>query len=140
MQRIGLTIVRVIVGGLFIFSGLIKLNDPSGTAIKLTEYFHVFAEDFSEFFLVFVPASMFLSVFLSTLEVVLGVAALINFRMKITSWVLLLLIGFFTFLTFYSAYFDKVKDCGCFGEASAGCGGGRFGKHATSACQSGNSR
>lgn len=27
------------------------------------------------------------------------------------------MIVFFTFLTFYSAYFDKVKDCGCFGDA-----------------------
>jgi hypothetical protein len=27
------------------------------------------------------------------------------------------MIVFFTFLTFYSAYFEKVKDCGCFGDA-----------------------
>ena len=33
------------------------------------------------------------------------------------SWMMLLLIVFFTFLTFYSAYFDVVKDCGCFGDA-----------------------
>jgi hypothetical protein len=29
----------------FIFSGLIKINDPVGTQIKLTEYFEVFALD-----------------------------------------------------------------------------------------------
>ena len=40
------------VGGLFIFSGLIKINDPVGTAIKLEEYFEVFATDFSPLFLV----------------------------------------------------------------------------------------
>ena len=51
------------------------------------------------------------------LEVVLGVAVLINYRMRITAWVLLLLMLFFTFLTFYSAYFNKVTDCGCFGDA-----------------------
>ena len=117
MKNIGLIITRILVGGLFIFSGLVKLNDPAGTAIKLAEYFQVFSEDISEIFMILVPASMFLSVFLSGLEVVLGFAVLINYRMKITSWILLLLIVFFTFLTFYSAYFNKVQDCGCFGDA-----------------------
>jgi len=37
--------------------------------------------------------------------------------MKVTAWLLLGLIVFFTFLTFYSAYFNKVPDCGCFGDA-----------------------
>lgn len=109
-------IARLLVGGLFIFSGLIKLNDPVGTAIKLEEYFEVFALDFAPFFSAFVPLALGLSVFLSVLEVALGVAVLINYRMKITTWVLLGLIVFFTFLTFYSAYFNKVTDCGCFGD------------------------
>jgi hypothetical protein len=51
------------------------------------------------------------------LEVVLGVAVLINYRMDQTTKVLLGLLIFFTFLTFYSAYFNKVTDCGCFGDA-----------------------
>lgn len=110
-------IARFIVGGLFIFSGLIKVNDPVGTAIKLEEYFEVFAVDFAPFFTAFVPFALPLSVFLCVLEVVLGVAVLINYRMKATTWTLLLMILFFTFLTFYSAYFNKVTDCGCFGDA-----------------------
>lgn len=110
-------IARFVVGGLFVFSGLIKVNDPVGTAIKLEEYFHVFAIDFSPVFLSFVPYVLFLSVVLSVLEVVLGIAVLLNYKMKITSWVLLLMIVFFTFLTFYSAYYNKVTDCGCFGDA-----------------------
>jgi hypothetical protein len=32
------------------------------------------------------------------------------------SWLILLLILFFTFLTWYSAYYNKVTDCGCFGD------------------------
>ncbi len=110
-------IARFMVGILFIFSGLIKINDPEGTAIKLEEYFEVFATDFASFFTIFVPIALFLSVVLSVLEVVLGVAVLLNYRMRITAWVLLGLIVFFTFLTFYSAYFNKVTDCGCFGDA-----------------------
>lgn len=110
-------ISRFLVGGLFIFSGLIKINDPVGTAIKLEEYFEVFATDFAPFFTYLVPAALFFAVLLSVLEVVLGVAVLLNYRMRITAWVLLALIVFFTFLTFYSAYFNKVTDCGCFGDA-----------------------
>ena len=51
------------------------------------------------------------------LEVVLGVAILIFWRMNLSTWLLLLMMTFFTFLTFYSAYFNKVTDCGCFGDA-----------------------
>lgn len=108
---------RYAVGGLFIFSGMIKVNDPVGTAIKLEEYFTVFSADIAPFFEWFVPAALFLSVFLSVLEVVLGVALIVGYRMKITAWILLAMIVFFTFLTFYSAYFNKVTDCGCFGDA-----------------------
>jgi hypothetical protein len=108
---------RFFVGGLFIFSGLIKLNDPIGTEIKLEEYFEVFGQDFGSFFLVFKPYALELGMFLIVLEVVLGVAVLINYRMEITTKILLALILFFTFLTFYSAYFNKVTDCGCFGDA-----------------------
>ena len=117
LRRIFDPVARFVVGGLFIFSGLLKLNDPVGTEIKLEEYFHVFATDFGSFFAVFVPAAMEIGFILVVLEVVLGVAVLIYYRMNITAVVLLVLIVFFTFLTFYSAAFDKVTDCGCFGDA-----------------------
>jgi peroxiredoxin/uncharacterized membrane protein YphA (DoxX/SURF4 family) len=50
-------------------------------------------------------------------EVLLGVALLLGYARKWTLWLLLAMIVFFTFLTFYSAYFNKVTDCGCFGDA-----------------------
>lgn len=108
---------RIFVGGLFIFSGLIKLNDPVGTKIKLEEYFEVFTQDFGSFFHWFIPYALEIGMILIVLELVLGVAVLINYRMRLTTVVLLLLMVFFTFLTFYSAYFNKVTDCGCFGDA-----------------------
>ena len=111
------TVIKVATGVLFIFSGLIKLNDPIGTEIKLEEYFEVFASDFGSFFKLFIPASLEIGLFLIILEVLVGFALLINYRFNITIKILLVLITFFTFLTFYSAYFDKVTDCGCFGDA-----------------------
>jgi len=116
-MKIIYTLSRYLVGVLFIFSGLIKINDPVGTQIKLEEYFQVFSSDFTPLFEYLVPLALFLSVILCTLEVIIGIALILNYRMKITSSILLSLIVFFTFLTFYSAYFNKVTDCGCFGDA-----------------------
>lgn len=111
---------RVIVGLLFIFSGLIKINDPVGTELKLEEYFEVFAADFSalhDLFVALIPFALYFSVFLCTAEIVLGVALLVGYKPRTTSVLLLLITIFFTFLTFYSAYYNKVTDCGCFGDA-----------------------
>ena len=108
-----------LLGALFIFSGLIKLNDPVGTAYKLEEYFEVFATDLpalSGFFMWFRGFSRGLSIILSSLEVILGVALLLRWYLRQTLWALLGLLVFFTFLTFYSAAFNKVTDCGCFGD------------------------
>lgn len=110
-------IIRFSVGGLFIFSGLVKLNDPRGTEIKLEEYFEVFSVDFTHYFELLIPVALPIGMFLVILEIILGLAVLLNFKMKWTTWALAVLILFFTFLTFYSAYFDKVTDCGCFGDA-----------------------
>lgn len=113
-------IARILVGIVFIFSGLIKLNDPVGTQIKFEEYFEVFAQDvpfLHDFFMGLVPFTLVMSVLFCAAEVILGVALLASYKPKVTVWLLFLLIVFFTFLTFYSAYFDRVTDCGCFGDA-----------------------
>ncbi|SHG18155.1 DoxX protein [Flavobacterium segetis] len=113
MKNIITQFSRIFVGILFIVSGLIKLNDPLGFSYKLAEYFSepVFNMPF------FVPFSLALAIFLVIIEVVLGIMLLIGHKTKFTIWSLLLLIVMFTFLTFYSAYFNVVKDCGCFGDA-----------------------
>lgn len=116
-QKIIDQLSRFLVGGLFIFSGLIKLNDPIGTEIKLEEYFEVFTQDFGSFFHYFIPWSLEIGMVMIVLEIVLGVAILLFYNMRKTTWILMSLMIFFTFLTFYSAYFNKVTDCGCFGDA-----------------------
>lgn len=104
---------RVVVGLLFIISGFIKLNDPVGFSFKLEEYF-----SFGVLNLPFLePHALKIAIIVVILEVLLGVLLLIGFRVKFTVWSLLLMIVGFTFLTFYSAYYNKVTDCGCFGDA-----------------------
>lgn len=117
VKKIADQVSRWFVGGLFIFSGLIKLNDPVGTKIKMEEYFEVFSNDFGSFFQYLIPYALEIGMVLIVLEVALGVAVLLYYRMPVTTIVLLGLMVFFTFLTFYSAYFNKVTDCGCFGDA-----------------------
>lgn len=117
MQKFFDQFSRFFVGCLFIFSGLIKLNDPVGTKIKLEEYFEVFTADFAPFFKYFIPWSLEIGMIMIVLELALGVALLVLWRMRLTTWVLLLLMIFFTILTGYSAILDKVTDCGCFGDA-----------------------
>ena len=106
-------ISRVFVGVLFIISGLIKLNDPVGFSFKLEEYFSPSVLDLG--FLM--PHALTISLVVVIVEVLLGITLLLGYKRKITVWSLLLMILFFTFLTFYSAYFNKVTDCGCFGDA-----------------------
>ena len=106
-------ISRILVGVLFIISGFVKLNDPLGFSYKLEEYFS--ADVLNITFLE--PYALAIAIFVVIFEVILGIFLLIGYKPKFTVWSLLGMIVFFTFLTFYSAYFEKVKDCGCFGDA-----------------------
>jgi len=111
MKTAFLHIRRAIVGLLFIFSGLIKANDPLGFGYKLQEYFEVFHISFLNDY------AVALAILLCTLEIVLGALLLLGFWSSKVAWGLLIIIIFFTFLTFYSAFFEVVTSCGCFGDA-----------------------
>lgn len=104
-------LLRWVVGLLFIFSGIVKTIDPIGFSIKLEEYFEVFNLHF------LVDYALPLSIFFVILEVLLGVLLILGVWKRFTMISLTLLMIFFTFLTFFSAYFNKVTDCGCFGDA-----------------------
>jgi uncharacterized membrane protein YphA (DoxX/SURF4 family) len=110
-------IARFLVGGLFIFSGFIKANDPLGFSYKLQEYFEVFKADSGmAFFEWFAHISLPLAIIICASEIILGVMLLIGYKRDLTLWLLLAQIVFFTFLTFYSACYNKVTHCGCFGD------------------------
>src|SRR5690349_8410971 len=104
-----INIVRVIVGVLFIFSGFVKANDPLGLSYKMKEFFEIwnvglehstffFKEVLVNLFTFFHDHSLSVSVFMITFEIVAGVALLLGWSMKLFSWLLLLLIVFFTYL------------------------------------------
>ncbi|RME19727.1 MAG: DoxX family protein [Bacteroidetes bacterium] len=110
-------ISRVLTGTLFVFSGFIKANDPLGFSYKLEEYFEVFKGDTGwSIFDAFAHISLELAIFICALEMILGFTLLIGYKVRLTLWLLLLQIIFFTFLTFYSACYNKVTHCGCFGD------------------------
>lgn len=111
MKAISIGFSRFFVGFLFIFSGLIKANDPLGFGYKLQEYFEVFHLTF------FNDYATAIAIFLCGLEIILGAALLLGLFVRQVIWGLLGLIVFFTFLTFYSAFFEVVTSCGCFGDA-----------------------
>lgn len=102
---------RIFTGLLFIFSGFIKANDPTGFGYKLQEYFEVFhLTTFNEY-------ATAIAVVICGFEILLGALLLFGVYANLVAWGLLLLILFFTFLTFYSAFFEVVTSCGCFGDA-----------------------
>jgi uncharacterized membrane protein YphA (DoxX/SURF4 family) len=142
-MKILLNIFRCFTGALFIFSGGVKLIDPVGTQIKMEEYFEVFAQAFHPFFEHFVGLALPIAVVMCVAEVVMGVALLLYYRMRINMWLFLLLMIFFTILTGYTALalyakengetgfalwfasfvgvaspseINAVSDCGCFGD------------------------
>ncbi len=105
------TFSRILVGLVFIFSGFVKGVDPLGTVYRIEDYFFAYGTDWA------VPFALFLSIALSTLEFLLGIALLLNLKLKTLSWILFPLMIFFTLLTFYDALYEPVPDCGCFGDA-----------------------
>ena len=116
--RILVNIARIIVGVLFIFSGLVKANDPLGLSYKMQEFFDVWSQTpaLTSFMHALDSFALPFSIIMITLEIVVGVALLIGWRGKFISWLLFLLIIFFTFLTGYAVLSGKIRTCGCFGD------------------------
>ena len=112
-MKVVVKICSFLVGITFIFSGFVKADDPLGFTYKLQEYF---AKDALN-----LPwlngFALTLSFIIPIIEMILGIMILIGARKKFTLWALLLMILFFSFLTFYTALYHKVLECGCFGDA-----------------------
>ena len=105
-------VARVFVGSLFIVSGLIKANDPIGFAYKLEEYFEDGAlayrmkelfgmPGFSLNFLI--DSALTFAILICIIEIILGVLVIIGGKIKLVSYLLALMMLFFTFLTWHTA-------------------------------------
>lgn len=121
-EPIVVKILRILLGLLFIFSGLSKAIDPMASAIQFDDYFISFRLPFLQFF------SMFMAICMNILETTLGFMMLFRIKIKLTSILYLIFMSFFFLLTAWLALaeylevnhgydFGVVKDCGCFGKA-----------------------
>lgn len=105
-----LILLRILVGVLFIFSGLIKANDPLGLSYKMTEFFEVL------YLTPLIPMALVFSICMIAFEIIAGVAVILGYAYELFSFLLLLLIALFTFLTAYALFTGNIKECGCFGD------------------------
>ena len=106
-------IIKYTLGIILIISGLIKLNDPLGFAYKLEEYYSADVLDIP----ILIKFALINGLVISLIEVILGIAIIVGKYIKQTLVISVMMFVFFGFLTFYSAYYNKVTDCGCFGDA-----------------------
>ncbi len=102
---------RLLLGLVFIFSGLMKAIDPVGTAIKIGEY------TASAGFVLSEDTTLSASVLLCLYEMLLGFAVLCGIGRKVSGILMALTMTFMTLLTLYIALANPVTDCGCFGDA-----------------------
>ena len=110
-MKILTNIARVLIALVFIISGLLKANDPSGFGFKLHDYFEVFNLSALN------PSAFALACVVSVVEILIGYALLMGLKPKLTAWLTFVMMLFFWLLVGFSAYTGKVTDCGCFGDA-----------------------
>lgn len=102
---------RIIIGVVFVFSGVVKAIDPLGTAYKFHDYFQAFNLGFLNSF------SLRLAILMFTAEFIAGFSILSGLKFKTGLWGVIILMAIFTPITFILALTNPVSDCGCFGDA-----------------------
>ena len=105
------TLIRIVLGTVFIVSGFLKGIDPWGTAIKTGEYFTAFGMEWLS------GTAYVLAILQCALEMWLGLLLLFNQLRSFARFFTMLFMLFFTVLTLIIALTDPVSDCGCFGDA-----------------------
>jgi len=106
-----LTICRLLVGALFIFSSFTKGVDPLGTKYKMLDYLAVYGMTWLN------NAALGLAIVMILAEFIVGICLLTKIYPRLAVLGATLLMLFFTFTTLFDAVYDLVPDCGCFGTA-----------------------
>ena len=109
--KVQITTSRILLGLIFISSGFVKGVDPIGTEYRIVDYFIAFGTEWAN------PITLTFSVLLNSVEFVLGILLLFNVTMRVTSWLVMLMMATFTVITINDAMYNPVPDCGCFGDA-----------------------
>lgn len=104
-------ICRLLLGVVFVFSGLVKLNDPHGTQYKIEDYFAACSLRIDE------NLALILAVALALLELGIGIAALYGSCKKLNGWLAFIFMLIMTPITLWLALKNPISDCGCFGDA-----------------------
>ena len=104
-------LAAAVIGLVFVISGLLKLLDPVGTGLIVTEYFKFFHLGF------LTPVAKGTGILLALGESVLGTALITGVFRKPVAFLTYILLGLFTLITLILWIFNPAMDCGCFGEA-----------------------
>ena len=104
-------ICAIVIGITFLLSGLLKILDPVGTGLIVTEYAKFLGLGF------LIPGARVHGVILSIIEALTGLALITGVLRKVSAWITLVLVGGFTLITLVLLVKNPSMDCGCFGEA-----------------------
>lgn len=106
-----LTVCRLLVGALFLFSSFTKGVDPLGTKYKMLDYFAVYGITWLN------DIALILAMLMILAEFLVGICLVTNVFPRLAVLGATLLMVFFTVTTLFDALYDLVPDCGCFGSA-----------------------
>ena len=111
MSKIVGTVLRVLLGLVFAFSGLVKAIDPMGTQYKIADYFTAWDMSIGD------TTALVLAVLLIVAEFTIGALLVLGVQRKCASIGALAFMIIMTPITLWLAVTDAVADCGCFGDA-----------------------
>ena len=103
--------LRIIVGGTFIFSGFVKCVDPMGSVYKFHDYIAALGLNN------LAGSEVVLAFAIPVLELVLGVMILTGCLRYGSLFAAMAFMGVMLPLTYFLAKTNAVPDCGCFGDA-----------------------